>query len=158
MSIELPKLNDDLQRSQWFDKIAIWDLSSEQKNETAKTIIDDVETGVEYWSSMFLSAVIATLGLLINSTPVVIGAMLIAPIMQPIQAVSFATSTGNRKLFVRSLWLLTLSTAAAVACAIFMTTIVPFSQVTNEIAMRIQPTLLDLFIAAASGVVAFLAF
>ena len=39
-----------------------------------------------------------------------------------------------------------------------MTIITPFSQVTNEIAMRTQPTLLDLFIALASGAVAFLSF
>ncbi|USN54454.1 MAG: DUF389 domain-containing protein [Candidatus Peribacteria bacterium] len=39
-----------------------------------------------------------------------------------------------------------------------MTTLIPFSAVTNEIAARTQPTLLDLFIAAASGIVAFLAF
>jgi len=55
-----------------FDQIAIWELPGEQKTEVAQTIIDDLSTGVEYRSQMVLSAIIATLGLFINATPVVI--------------------------------------------------------------------------------------
>ncbi|USN57542.1 MAG: hypothetical protein H6766_03815 [Candidatus Peribacteria bacterium] len=68
-----------------FDHLAIWALSGEVKNDLAKTIIDDLNTGVGYRAQMILSVVIATLGLLTNSTSVVIGAMLIAPILRPIQ-------------------------------------------------------------------------
>jgi uncharacterized membrane protein len=68
-----------------FDRLAIWALPGEIKNTIAETIIDDLNTGVEYRAQMILSVVIAALGLLINSTPVVIGAMLIAPILRPIQ-------------------------------------------------------------------------
>lgn len=84
-------------------KIAIWNLSGEQKAELAKQVITDAQTELEYRSQMFLSIVIATLGLLINATPVVIGAMIIAPILRPIQGVAFATTTGNKRLFVKSL-------------------------------------------------------
>gem|GEM_PF-4874863 len=48
---------------------------------------------VLYWFQLVLSSVIATLGLLINSSPVVIGAMLISPILQPIQSFAFAVNT-----------------------------------------------------------------
>jgi uncharacterized hydrophobic protein (TIGR00271 family) len=141
-----------------FEKIAIWELADEQKSSAAKTILEEVKTGIEYRSQMSLSVIIASLGLIIDATPVVIGAMLIAPIMRPIQAVSFATSTGNRKLFVKALRLLFLSIAVGIVGAFVVTKLIPFSQVTNEIAARTQPTLVDLFIAVASGIVAFLAF
>ncbi len=139
------------------ERIAIWDLDGDTKENIAVSMIDDVTTSIEYRSQMLLSALIATLWLLINATPVVIGAMLIAPIMRPIQGVSFAVATGNHKLFVRSLTLLIASIVASVALAIVVTWIIPLTEVTNEIASRTQPTLVDLGIAFASWLVAFLA-
>ncbi len=139
------------------DKIAFWDLDGDTKETIAQAMIDDVSTTVEYWSQMLLSALIATLGLLVNATPVVIWAMLIAPIMRPIQWVSFAIATWNKKLFTRSLSLLVLSILAGIGIAILCTRLIPLTEVTEEIAMRTQPTLVDLWIAFASGLVAFLA-
>lgn len=139
------------------EKIAIWDLDWETKKNIATAMIDDVSTSIEYWSQMLLSALIATLWLLINATPVVIGAMLIAPIMRPIQWVSFAIATWNRKLFTSSLTLLISSILASVALAVVVTWLIPLTEVTNEIASRTQPTLVDLWIAFASWLVAFLA-
>lgn len=139
------------------DRIAIRDLDWDIKQGIAQTMIDDVDTTIEYWSQMLLSVVIATLWLLINATPVVIWAMLIAPIMRPIQGVSFAIATGNRKLFGNSLRLLFLSIFWGIAIAWLITWLIPLTTVTNEIASRTQPTLIDLGIAFASGLVAFLA-
>ena len=99
-------LDEQEKRSRLFDRLSIWDLPGEQKKEIAHTIIDDIHIQIEYRSQMGLSSIIAALGLLINATPVVIGAMLIAPIMRPIQGLSFATTTGNRRLFVQSLYIL----------------------------------------------------
>lgn len=145
-------------RSAWFEKLSIWNLEGEQKEEVANTIIDDIKTWIEYRSQMWLSSLIAALGLLINATPVVIGAMLIAPIMRPIQGVSFATTSGNKRLFFRSLRILVLSIGLGIALSVVTTWIIPLTNVTNEIAMRTTPTLIDLGIAFASGIVAFLAF
>jgi len=139
------------------EKIAFWDLAWDSKQSVAQTMIDDVNTTVEYRSQMILSGLIATLWLLINATPVVIGAMLIAPIMRPIQWVAFAITTGNQKLFSKSLILLILSILSWVVIAILFTRLIPLTEVTNEIAMRTEPTLVDLWIAFASWLVAFLA-
>lgn len=144
-------------RRRLFDRLAIRALPGEVKNDLAETIIDDLNTGVEYRAQMILSVVIAALGLLINSTPVVIGAMLIAPILRPIQWVAFSTVTGNHRLFVRSLGLLMSSVFVWVITGTVMTWLIPFAQSTTEILSRTQPNLLDLVIAMASGVIAFLA-
>ena len=69
----------------FFDKIAFLRLSDTKKSEVADKVLDDLFVGKLYFIELMLSAVIAALGLLINSTAVVIGAMLIAPILAPIQ-------------------------------------------------------------------------
>ncbi len=144
------------QHQKWFDRLAIWELPGPTKNDVAETVIDDLNTGVGYRAQMILSAIIATLGLLTNSTAVVIGAMLIAPILRPIQGLAFSTATGNHKMFMRSLMLLVASVIAGVAMGGAITRLVPFASTTSEILIRTQPTLLDLFVAMASGIIAFL--
>lgn len=152
-------MDEQHKRSDRFDrKIAIRNLDGEQKSAIAAQIIDDMTIQLEYWSQMFLSIVVATLWLLINATPVVIGAMIIAPILRPIQAVWFATATWNRTLFWKSIWTLFLSILWWVFIAFLITISLPLTEITNEIAIRTQPTLVDLWIAFASWLVAFLAF
>jgi uncharacterized hydrophobic protein (TIGR00271 family) len=84
--------------------------------------------------------------------------MIIAPILRPIQAVGFATTTGNKNLLGRSLRTLFMSIVGGIFVAFLITLLLPLTQVTNEIAIRTEPTLVDLGIAFASGLVAFLAF
>lgn len=157
--IDDTNLDEQHKRSAWFDKrIAIWNLDGEQKAEIAGQIIDDMTIKLEYRSQMFLSIVIATLWLLINATPVVIWAMIIAPILRPIQAIWFATSTWNRSLFGKSIWTMFASIIGWVFIAFVLTLFLPLTEITNEIAIRTQPTLVDLWIAFASWLVAFLSF
>ena len=150
--------NIDQKRSNFFNKIAILPLEWEEKATIAKTIIHDIVTGKEYWITMFLAALIATLWLLINSIPVVIWAMLIAPIMRPIQTISFATTTGWNKLFFQWVFVLLWSICISIVVSILLTFLSPLNEVTNEIIIRTQPTILDLLIALASWAVAFFAF
>lgn len=141
-----------------FNRIAVRELSGEWKSEVAQTIIDDLNVDRGFRIQMGLSAVIASLGLMINAAPVVIGAMLIAPIMRPIQAVSFATATWHKWLFFKALWILLLSILGSIVGAIGISLIIPFDQVTSEILLRTEPTLVDMWIAFASWLIAFLAF
>ena len=142
----------------FYDWIALIELEGEQKADVAKRIIDDMNIKGDYRIQMVLAAIIAALWLLINSTPVVIGAMLIAPILRPIQAASFWIATGNRKLILRSIWILLLTIALGVFSSLIVTLIIPLTQLTQEILIRTEPTLIDLAIALASWVVGFLAF
>ncbi|NCQ82078.1 DUF389 domain-containing protein [bacterium] len=82
--------------------------------------------------------------MLTDSTPVIIGAMLIAPLLQPIQAISFAIATGKMKLYFKSLKYLVLSIAFSLIGAIILATLVPFGTLTSEILARTTPTILDL--------------
>lgn len=64
-----------------------------------------------------LSAVVATAGVMLRSTAVLVGAMVIAPLIGPPMATSVATVIDDRKLFVRSIRFQVIGVAVAVASA-----------------------------------------
>ncbi len=106
-----------------------------------------------YWLQLFFSAGIATLGLVLNSTAVVIGAMLISPLMAPILSQGLALATGDLTLGVRALVNLVLSTLLGVVFAFVLVAFLPFNDITPEIRARMEPNTLDLFIALFSGAI-----
>lgn len=106
-----------------------------------------------YWSQVVFSAGIATLGLALNSPAVIIGAMLISPLMGPILASGLALATGDAVLGTRAGINLFLSCLAAILFAVVLVALLPFKEVTAEIAARTQPNTLDFVIALFSGAV-----
>lgn len=108
---------------------------------------------VSYWLQVIFAAGIATLGLVLNSPAVIIGAMLISPLMGGILANGLALATGDVILAVRASINLILSCGLAVLLALILVSISPFQEMTSEIAARTQPTLLDLSVALFSGAV-----
>ncbi|MEO6334706.1 MAG: DUF389 domain-containing protein [Pyrinomonadaceae bacterium] len=108
---------------------------------------------IVYWLQIFFSAGIATLGLVLNSPAVIIGAMLISPLMNPILASGLALATGDIVLGLRAFFNLFLSCLAAIGFAVFLVVILPFREMTTEIAVRMRPNVLDLIIAMFSGAV-----
>jgi uncharacterized hydrophobic protein (TIGR00271 family) len=108
---------------------------------------------VSYWLQVLFSAGIATLGLVLNSPAVIIGAMLISPLMGPILASGLTLATGDLILGVRAITNLILSCMLAIFFAVLLVSILPFKEVTSEIAARTQPNTLDLAIALFSGAV-----
>ncbi len=123
------------------DRLAVFD-------ETAAAATD---TATPFWLVLLLSGAIATLGLILNSTAVVIGAMLVAPMLGPILGLSLALAVGDGRLAAQTLATILLGAAGVVALAALMTWLLPFPAVTDEIAARTRPTTLDLAVAIASG-------
>lgn len=106
-----------------------------------------------YWLQILFSAGIATLGLVLNSSAVIIGAMLISPLMAPILAAGLAFATGDITLGVRSLVNLFLSTLLGISFAVILVALLPFKSQTAEIIARTSPNTLDLVIALFSGAI-----
>ncbi len=106
-----------------------------------------------YWLQLFFSSGIATLGLVLNSPAVIIGAMLISPLMGPILSAGLALATGDLILFIRSTLNLLLSCGAAILFAVVLVALLPFKEMTGEIAGRTSPNTLDLFVALFSGAI-----
>ena len=112
---------------------------------------------VTYWLQVLFSAGIATLGLVLNSPAVIIGAMLISPLMEPILASGLAFAVGDLILGIRAVIMVSLSCLAAIAFAMVLIAWIPFKEQTAEITARIQPNVLDLAIALFSGALGALA-
>ncbi len=107
--------------------------------------------GLNYWLELIFSAGIATLGLVLNSPAVVIGAMLISPLMGPILAAGLALAAGDLYLGIRSVASVVISMAGAVGFSAVIVWILPLHAPTAEILNRTQPNLLDLGVAIFSG-------
>jgi uncharacterized hydrophobic protein (TIGR00271 family) len=103
---------------------------------------------------MALSTALATFGVAADSTAVVIGAMLIAPLMTPILGTASAVLRGWTAGAVRSGAIVLVATAGAVALAYVLTGFVPDLQAVvgnGEVTARTAPNLLDLVIAITAG-------
>ncbi|NOZ23761.1 MAG: TIGR00341 family protein [Planctomycetes bacterium] len=105
-----------------------------------------------------LSTSIAALGLLKNSTAVLIGAMLVAPLMTPLIGQALALVQGNMRLFRRSFHAMTFGIACALALSMLISFVTPENEATLAILERGTPDLLDLFVALVSGIAAGYAF
>lgn len=100
-----------------------------------------------YWIQLFLSMGIATLGLVLDSTAVVIGAMLVSPLMGPILELGMGFAVGSSLLTLRAALRVGLSVAVVIGSAALLVLALPFHEVTREIATRTAPTALDLLVA-----------
>jgi len=106
-----------------------------------------------YWLQVIFAAGIATIGLVLSSPAVIIGAMLISPLMGPILSLGLSLAVGDFVLLVRAISNLTLSCLVAISFAILLIFTLPFKEVTSEILARTQPNILDLGVALFSGAI-----
>ena len=129
-------------------------VNNARKEQVYLDIAESVSlTDTSYWIQVLFSAGIATLGLVLNSPAVIIGAMLISPLMGSILANGLALATGDIILALRAILNLLLSCGLAIAFAMLLVLALPFKEMTSEIIARTQPNLLDLVIALFSGAV-----
>ncbi len=123
----------------------------------ASLIHRGIEETTGYWLQLIIAAGIATLGLVLGSTAVIIGAMLVAPLMGPIIALGMGLAVGSPVLVWRSTMRVAVSVLLVVAIATGLTLLLPFHELTAEIAARTTPTAIDLATAmfcAIAGVYA----
>lgn len=107
-----------------------------------------------YWLQLLVAMGIATLGLVLNSAAVVIGAMLVSPLMGPLVQLGMGLAVGSGVLALRALARTVLSIGVVVGAAALLTRALPYQEMTGEIAARTAPTALDLFVAALCAVMA----
>jgi uncharacterized hydrophobic protein (TIGR00271 family) len=132
-------------------------VSTEQQGAIYESILESSQIDVEYVALLALAGLIALFGLLENSAAVIIGAMLISPLMNPILSAALALLLGDGKLGRRSAGVLGISVAGVIAITWLVASLTPLKQATPEILARTAPNLLDLFIAFLSGLAGTLA-
>lgn len=124
-------------------------LTEESRTNTVVAMLaSNARRAPGYWIQLTLAMGIATLGLVLGSTAVVIGAMLVSPLMGPIIELGMGFAVGSSLLVIRSFLRVVLSVLWVVIAAAGFTLLLPFHEVTTEIAARTAPTALDLLVAA----------
>lgn len=126
-------------------------ISIESRSKVYSEIALGSEPGVSFYTMVVLSTVIAAFGLLSNSTAVVIGAMLVAPLMTPILGMTLSLTSGDRSLFGRATLAEILGIILSVGLGFIVGSIVPDIELGPEILSRTTPTVFDIVVAIAAG-------
>jgi len=115
---------------------------------------ESAQTSESFLVLMVLSTLLATVGLFANSAPVIIGAMILAPLMAPIISLSMGVLRQDVDLIGTASKTLTIGVLLALFFGVLLTLITPLQAVTNEISARLHPTILDMGVAIIAGVAA----
>jgi uncharacterized hydrophobic protein (TIGR00271 family) len=109
---------------------------------------------IDFMMMMCLSTAIASLGLIQNSTAVVIGAMVVAPLMTPLIGAGLGLVQGNTIFFRDSIKAMGFGIGAALLISLVLGFVVPMEELTPELLARGGPTIIDLGVAFLSGAAA----
>lgn len=127
-------------------------LLTEQEQEHVVWMAKDTTMPtLDYFILLVIAALLASFGLLLSSSAVVIGAMLVAPLMQPIIALGIGLCTARLALMRRASVTILLSVLVALGVGFISGLIISPGQATDEMLARAYPSLLDAFVALASG-------
>ena len=132
-----------------------------QDMEDEQEIVKQITSGVSFrganlWVLIF-AIFIASLGLNVNSTAVIIGAMLISPLMGPIIGMGLAMGINDLNLMRRAVKNFGVATLISVLTAMVYFLITPLGEAQSELLARTSPTIYDVLIATFGGAAGILA-
>ena len=139
-------------RKFWYDVLAYTQLKEDTDYDaTVKYISSSVEfRGVNLWVLAF-AIIVASVGLNVNSTAVIIGAMLISPIMGPITGIGLSIGTLDEDLLKRSLRNFLIMVVISLVTSTLYFLISPLNEAQSELLARTRPTIFDVIIAFFGG-------
>lgn len=132
-------------------------LSDFNKNQASyEEIHDNIIGGMDVTGANFIilmcAILIASVGLNMNATAVIIGAMLISPLMGSIIAIGYSLGTYNSRLLNKAIIVLLLSVAVSLFTSTIYFIITPITTAGSEILSRTSPTIWDVIIAFTGGI------
>lgn len=134
-------------RRWWHDAV----MGTVEQEEVIAKRREECAISSRYLFMTAMSAGIAILGLLLSSPAVVIGAMLLSPLMDPIMGLGFALAIGDYRWMRQSAHSLAWGTLMAIGLCAMIVFVSPLQDITSEIASRTRPNLFDLMVALFSA-------
>lgn len=130
-------------------------FSLHYEKEDYNTVVAGIENGVSFrgtnlWILIF-AIFVASLGLNVNSTAVIIGAMLISPLMGPIMGIGLSIGINNLSLLRRSVSNYLIATLVALVTSTLFFLLSPLNDAHSEILARTSPNIYDVLIALFGG-------
>ncbi|MCK8142895.1 TIGR00341 family protein [Flavobacterium sp. I-SCBP12n] len=124
-------------------------------------VLENVKANISFRGSNFwilaCAIVVASVGLNVNSTAVVIGAMLISPLMGPIVGAGFGLGIYDFNLLKKALKNLLIATIVGLVVSTIYFYLSPFKETQSELLSRTSPNIYDIFIAFFGGLVGVIA-
>jgi len=117
---------------------------------------DIIFKGTNLWILVF-AIIVASVGLNMNSTAVIIGAMLISPLMGPINGMGYSIATYNFELFRKAVKNFTFAVVAGLVASTAYFAVSPISAAHSELLARTSPTIYDVLIALFGGLAGIIA-
>jgi uncharacterized hydrophobic protein (TIGR00271 family) len=111
---------------------------------------DIIFKGTNLWILVF-AILVASVGLNMNSTAVIIGAMLISPLMGPINGIGYSVATYNFALFRKAIKNFSFAVGASLIASTVYFALSPVSTAHSELLARTSPTIYDVLIALFGG-------
>lgn len=121
-------------------------------DEIHDNILDGVNIGGANFIILMCAIIIASVGLNMNATAVIIGAMLISPLMGPIIAIGYSVGIYNLKLLKKSAFILIIEILISITTATIYFSLSPISSAGSEILSRTSPNIWDVIIAFTGGI------
>lgn len=148
------------QPSQFLKKMRYWfkrllQLTQLKEDTDYEATIDNITKSVTFrgmnlWI-LFFAIIVASVGLNVNSTAVIIGAMLISPLMGPINGLGLAIGIFDEELMRKSLTNLVIMVVISILASTLYFFISPLGDAQSELLARTNPTLYDVFIGFFGG-------
>jgi len=133
--------------------LSFFNLESELEKQD--TVYEEIKKGIIFkgtnlWILIF-AIIVASVGLNMNSTAVIIGAMLISPLMGPINGMGYSIATYDFDLFKKSLKNFLFAIIASIVASTIYFALSPISTAHSELLARTSPTIYDVLIALFGG-------
>lgn len=126
--------------------------------ETPEHILSELELysalSFQYILILGAAACIGAFGLMANSGVIIVGAMIIAPLMKPIISFSYGITIHDMQIKVRAAITLAIGVVLTIGISYLLENLLDLRVVTEEMADRIRPNLIDLGVAIAAGIAA----
>ena len=153
----LKKSFTDTIKKYWADLLSCFNLKDEL--EPQADVEQSIRSGVSFKGSQLIvlifAIVIASLGLNTNSTPVVIGAMLISPLMGPIIGMGLAIGIADFELLRKSFKNIAMAVIGSLAASAIYFLISPQYEGSSQLLARTSPSIYDVFVALFGGAAGF---
>ncbi|MEO0597658.1 MAG: DUF389 domain-containing protein, partial [Chloroflexota bacterium] len=129
-------------------------LTQVERNELVWSARKQALSSIDFNWLIMMSAGLATLGLMLNSVAVIIGAMLVAPLMSPLGALAVGLAVGELSITRRAAITVLQGFLLALLISILFGILAPLQTPTSEMLSRGSPSFLDAAVALVSGLVA----
>lgn len=143
-----------LRQARWRLLNLMTQLTEDERIQVYRQVRRNARTSNDFYVMMMAATSIAALGLMLDSSAVIIGAMLVAPLMSALVGIGMGIVQGDSRLLRMAVRTTLLGVIVAVVVSMGVSVLLPERRITGEMLGRCSPTVLDLVVALISGAAA----